>query len=433
MRGHEEASGTAYVPPHAVRGVGGEGSGRSASSRRCWLTGVLTAAERDATRADVQGADRRVADEALEAPEPDSTAGARARGRLRAAPSWPSAARPTCRGRTPSGQQAEQSSATSTPSPTACARRCARWTNVRAHRAGHRRVRRRVQGDRRASSRSSARRACATRRSSSRARSARRWASRSTASGRSSRCSSATSSRCGFNQIVNNLAKTHYRWGAGVPVVIRAADRRRHAAPGPFHSQNLEAWFTHVAGLKVVAPATPADAKGLLLAAFEDGNPVLFLEHKFLYRSAKGPVPDGYYTVPIGPARVARDGRDATIVTCGRRRRAGRSTPPSAGRRRRVGRGDRPADAAAVGPRRRCSRRSGRPAARWCCTRRRSPAASAARSPRPIGAGRLRVARRAGHARRRARHRRSRSARRSRRSTRRRDGCSPRSRRSSAY
>jgi 2-oxoisovalerate dehydrogenase E1 component len=121
---------------------------------------------------------------------------------------------------------------------------------------------------------------------------------------------------CGFNQIVNNLAKTHYRWGARVPVVIRAPVGGGVGA-GPFHSQNVESWFTGVAGLKVVAPATPYDAKGLLLAAFEDGNPVLYLEHKFLYRSAKGKVPVGYYTVPIGEAAVVRDGRDATVVTYG--------------------------------------------------------------------------------------------------------------------
>ena len=97
---------------------------------------------------------------------------------------------------------------------------------------------------------------------------------------------------CGFNQIVNNLAKTHYRWGAPVPVVLRLPiGGGLHA--GPFHSQNVESWFTGVAGLKVVAPATPSDAKGLLIAACEDGNPVLFLEHKWLYRSLKGPVPDG--------------------------------------------------------------------------------------------------------------------------------------------
>jgi 2-oxoisovalerate dehydrogenase E1 component len=121
---------------------------------------------------------------------------------------------------------------------------------------------------------------------------------------------------CGFNQIVNNLAKTHYRWGAGVPVVIRVPVGGGTGA-GPFHSQNVEAWFTQVPGLKVVAPATPADAKGLLLAAFEDGNPVLFLEHKLLYRSIRGPVADGFVTTPIGRAHVARTGTDATIVTWG--------------------------------------------------------------------------------------------------------------------
>ncbi len=121
---------------------------------------------------------------------------------------------------------------------------------------------------------------------------------------------------CGFNQIVNNLAKTHYRWGSAIPVVLRLPVGGGMGA-GPFHSQNMEAWFTHVAGLKVVAPATPLDAKGLLLAAFEDGNPVLVLEHKGLYRSAKGPVPEGHYTTPIGKAHIAREGRDATVVTYG--------------------------------------------------------------------------------------------------------------------
>jgi 2-oxoisovalerate dehydrogenase E1 component len=119
---------------------------------------------------------------------------------------------------------------------------------------------------------------------------------------------------CGFNQIVNHLAKTHYRWGAAVPVVVRVPVGGGTGA-GPFHSQNVEAWFTHVAGLKVVAPATPYDAKGLLTAAFEDGNPVLYLEHKLLYRSARGRVPSGWYTLPLGRARVAREGTDATIVT----------------------------------------------------------------------------------------------------------------------
>src|SRR6185436_6676077 len=100
---------------------------------------------------------------------------------------------------------------------------------------------------------------------------------------------------CGFNQIVNNLAKTHFRWAERVGVVIRTPVGGG-AGAGPFHSQNPESWFTSVAGLKVVAPATPHDAKGLLLAAFQDGNPVLYLEHKFLYRSTKGAVPEGYST-----------------------------------------------------------------------------------------------------------------------------------------
>jgi 2-oxoisovalerate dehydrogenase E1 component len=121
---------------------------------------------------------------------------------------------------------------------------------------------------------------------------------------------------CGFNQLVNNLSTTHYRWGAGVPVVVRAPVGGGLAA-GPFHSQNVEAFFCHVAGLKVVAPATPADAKGLLLAAVEDGNPVLFLEHKWLYRNARGPVPAGPVTVPLGRARLARVGADATVVAYG--------------------------------------------------------------------------------------------------------------------
>jgi 2-oxoisovalerate dehydrogenase E1 component len=121
---------------------------------------------------------------------------------------------------------------------------------------------------------------------------------------------------CGFNQIVNNLATTHYRWGAPVPVVIRAPVGGGTGA-GPFHSQNVEAYFANVPGLKIVAPATPADAKGLLLAAFDDPNPVLYLEHKALYRAERGPVPAGWHSVPFGQARVARPGRDATVVTYG--------------------------------------------------------------------------------------------------------------------
>lgn len=121
---------------------------------------------------------------------------------------------------------------------------------------------------------------------------------------------------CGFNQVVNNLATTHYRWGQPLNVTIRAP-YGGHIGAGPFHSQCVEAWFTSVPGLKVVVPGTPHDAKGLLIAAIEDPNPVLFFEHKFLYRSLKGMVPDGHYSTEIGRARIIRVGTDATIVTYG--------------------------------------------------------------------------------------------------------------------
>jgi 2-oxoisovalerate dehydrogenase E1 component len=121
---------------------------------------------------------------------------------------------------------------------------------------------------------------------------------------------------CGFNQIVNNLAKLHWRWGQTADVVIRMPTGGGTGA-GPFHSQSNEAWFTHVPGLKVVFPSTPEDAKGLLLAAFEDPNPVLFFEHKALYRSESGNTPEGFYTVEIGKARQVRRGSDLSIITYG--------------------------------------------------------------------------------------------------------------------
>ncbi len=121
---------------------------------------------------------------------------------------------------------------------------------------------------------------------------------------------------CGFNQIVNNLAKTHYRWGANADVVIRMPTGGGVGA-GPFHSQSNEAWFTHTPGLKVVYPATPYDAKGLLLAAFEDPNPVMYFEHKALYRSLTDIVPDEFYTVEIGKANVAKEGAGLSIITYG--------------------------------------------------------------------------------------------------------------------
>jgi len=121
---------------------------------------------------------------------------------------------------------------------------------------------------------------------------------------------------CGFNQIVNNLAKIHYRWGANADVVIRMPAGGGVGA-GPFHSQTNEMWFVHTPGLKVVYPSNPYDAKGLLLAAFEDPNPVLFFEHKALYRTLTGEIPDDYYTVPIGKAKLHRSGTDLSIITYG--------------------------------------------------------------------------------------------------------------------
>jgi len=121
---------------------------------------------------------------------------------------------------------------------------------------------------------------------------------------------------CGFNQIVNNLAKLHYRWGENADVVIRMPCGGNVAA-GPFHSQTNEAWFIHTPGLKVVYPSNPYDAKGLLLTAFEDPNPVIFFEHKFLYRSKSGKVPEGYYTIPFGKARYAKRGSQLSIITYG--------------------------------------------------------------------------------------------------------------------
>ncbi len=121
---------------------------------------------------------------------------------------------------------------------------------------------------------------------------------------------------CGFNQIVNNLAKLNYRWAKNANVVIRMPTGGGIAA-GPFHSQSNEAWFTHVPGLKIVYPSNPFDAKGLLLQSFEDGNPVLFFEHKALYRSISENIPDNYYTIPFGRARIVENGTQVSIITYG--------------------------------------------------------------------------------------------------------------------
>ena len=120
----------------------------------------------------------------------------------------------------------------------------------------------------------------------------------------------------GFNQVVNNLAKIHYRWGQHADVVIRMPTGAGVAA-GPFHSQSNEAWFFHTPGLKIVFPSNPTDAKGLLNAAIEDPNPVMYFEHKVLYRSVTEDVPDSYYTTPIGKAKLVQEGSDFSVITYG--------------------------------------------------------------------------------------------------------------------
>lgn len=120
----------------------------------------------------------------------------------------------------------------------------------------------------------------------------------------------------GFNQIINNLAKMHYRWGQNADVVVRMPTGGGVGA-GPFHSQSNEAWFVKTPGLKVVYPSNPYDAKGLIAAAFEDPNPIMFFEHKALYRSIEGEVPEGYYTIEIGKSSLVQSGEDASIITYG--------------------------------------------------------------------------------------------------------------------
>jgi len=121
---------------------------------------------------------------------------------------------------------------------------------------------------------------------------------------------------CGFDQIVNFAAKSRYRWDAPVPMVIRAPSGGGIHG-GPYHSQNPEMWFVRTPGLKVVCPATAYDAKGLIKSAIRDNDPVLFFEHKGLYRRIKEDLPAGEYTVPIGEAKVVREGRDLSIITYG--------------------------------------------------------------------------------------------------------------------
>lgn len=121
---------------------------------------------------------------------------------------------------------------------------------------------------------------------------------------------------CGFNQIITNCAKIHYRWNLPAPMVIRLPNGG-YIRGGPYHSSSTEAWFHHFPGLKIVAPSTPVDAKGLMKAAVRDNNPVLYLESKYLYRRIKGEVPEGDHIVEIGKADVKRNGSDIAIITYG--------------------------------------------------------------------------------------------------------------------
>ena len=121
---------------------------------------------------------------------------------------------------------------------------------------------------------------------------------------------------CGFNQIVNVAGTTAYRWQMGVPMVVRGPSGGGVGA-NPFHSRNSEAWFAHASGVKVVCPAFPADAKGLMIASIRDNNPVVFYEHKGLYRKIKEEVPEGDYSIPLGKARVVREGSDCSIIAYG--------------------------------------------------------------------------------------------------------------------
>ena len=154
---------------------------------------------------------------------------------------------------------------------------------------------------------------------------------------------------CAWDHLVTVAAKQHYRTGAALPFVVRCPSGGGFSG-GPFHSQNPESSFAHIPGLKLVCPATPDDAKGLLIEAIRDPNPVLYFEHKHLYRRIKGEVPETEYTTPFGKARVRRAGSDLTIVTWG-----AWSTPPTTQRRLAedgiVGRGARPAHDHPVGSR----------------------------------------------------------------------------------
>ncbi len=183
---------------------------------------------------------------------------------------------------------------------------------------------------------------------------------------------------CGFDQLVNVAAKMHYRQGLAVPMVVRLPSGGGFSG-GPFHSQNPEAWFLQSPGLKVVAPSTAEDAKGLLAAAIRDPNPVLYMEHKNLYRRVKGDVPEGRYETPMGELGIAREGTDLTVVAYGAMvHTALEATEDVDGARSRCSTCARCARWTARGSSPACARR----ARSWCCTRPRARAASAPRCAR---------------------------------------------------
>ena len=186
---------------------------------------------------------------------------------------------------------------------------------------------------------------------------------------------------CAWDHLVTVASKQFFRGRTPVPIVVRLPSGGGFSG-GPFHSQNPESSFAHIPGLKIVCPATPHDAKGLLASAIEDPNPVLFFEHKHLYRRIKGEVPEERYTVPFGQANVHRAGDDAVVVTWGAMVHTATEAAERAGEGRVRDRGARPPDAHPVGQGDACSRASAAARRCSCCTRTREPAASAPRSPR---------------------------------------------------
>ena len=307
MRGHEEASGTDYVPKEQVE----EWAKKDPVKRyEAFLVekGLFTEADFATIRAAYKARIDALADEALLAPEPRSTVEEKLADVF--APSLLVPQAPVPRGRGGGAGAAVRGRDQRRP-----AHGDAPGRPGRPPRPGHRRVRRRLQGD------GGLRRGV---RQGPRAQHADHRVGRDRLRPRPRPRRPRPHGRDAVRRLHHLRLQPDRQQPRQDPLALGRAGAGGHPRPvgggtgaGPFHSQNVESWFTAVAGIKVVAPATPYDAKGLLISAFEDGNPVLYLEHKFLYRSAKGRVPAGHYSIPIGQARVAREGRDATLVTYG--------------------------------------------------------------------------------------------------------------------